>query len=299
MEQSSRLRQQYQQMREDINVNKLSHLVVQDHQLRNRKLLVGPRWTYDSSFEKPTVVKDMGEYKMQVYSVDQQERLGVSEFGEDLSATTTETVPIFTSSNTDTVAMDVPLFIRLMEFAREDENSDVGIQNVAENGALLSANGQPMTMAHYNELVTQQASLTPIMSSPMSSMGSEDVLVLEVPLLIRLLEFAREEATSDNDLHFVAENVIKLNAENEPMSLQNYDTLVVSSTADMMITDIAKSFFLEMNQECRDFIREKCSTCAGSGRACWRECIVQYKEELNELGCRRPDRAPPSPSTME
>ena len=38
----------------------------------------------------------------------------------------------------------------------------------------------------------------------------KDIVKLDVPLLIRILEFAREDASSDEELHKVASNIIEL-----------------------------------------------------------------------------------------
>merc|ERR1719499_554164 len=46
---------------------------------------IGPRWTYDSSVEKPQGEKDMGDYTIKVYTEEQQNRLGVNEHGKKLS----------------------------------------------------------------------------------------------------------------------------------------------------------------------------------------------------------------------
>lgn len=40
-------------------------------------------------------------------------------------------------------------------------------------------------------------------------MKEEPVVHLSVPLLLRLMEFSREDAHSDLDLHFVVENILK------------------------------------------------------------------------------------------
>lgn len=40
-------------------------------------------------------------------------------------------------------------------------------------------------------------------------MSTETVLEVNVPLLLRLLEYAREDANSDLDLHFLTENLVK------------------------------------------------------------------------------------------
>ena len=52
----------------------------------------------------------------------------------------------------DTIQLDVPLFIRLLELAREDVKQDADLHDVAEIVTKLSQRG-PVTMADYNEIV--------------------------------------------------------------------------------------------------------------------------------------------------
>ena len=52
-----------------------------------------------------------------------------------------------------------------------------------------------------------------------------DIVKLDVPLFIRLLELAREDVKQDADLHDVAEAVIKLSQEGV-VTMANYDTIV-------------------------------------------------------------------------
>lgn len=54
----------------------------------------------------------------------------------------------------------------------------------------------------------------------------EDVVHLDVPLFIRLLEFAREDAQADVDLHFLADNAIRLSAEGETLNMDRYNELI-------------------------------------------------------------------------
>ena len=54
----------------------------------------------------------------------------------------------------------------------------------------------------------------------------EDVIKLDVPLFIRLLEFAREDAQADVDLHFVADNAIRLSTEGETLTMDHYNDIV-------------------------------------------------------------------------
>jgi len=52
-----------------------------------------------------------------------------------------------------------------------------------------------------------------------------DVVKLDVPLFIRLLELAREDVKQDADLHDVAEAVIKLSQEGVA-TMADYDSIV-------------------------------------------------------------------------
>ena len=54
----------------------------------------------------------------------------------------------------DTIRMDVPLLIRMMEFAREDAKTDMDLHDVAEQAIKLCANGDSLGMAQYNELIS-------------------------------------------------------------------------------------------------------------------------------------------------
>lgn len=53
----------------------------------------------------------------------------------------------------DIVQLDVPLFIRLLELAREEIKDDADIHDLAQKVIKLSKNG-PIDMASYNELVS-------------------------------------------------------------------------------------------------------------------------------------------------
>ena len=53
----------------------------------------------------------------------------------------------------DTIKLDVPLFIRLLEYAREDAQGDLDLHDVAEKAISLSETGKTLTMADYNMVV--------------------------------------------------------------------------------------------------------------------------------------------------
>jgi hypothetical protein len=60
----------------------------------------------------------------------------------------------------------------------------------------------------------------------LENMNPKDIITLDVPLFIRLLEYAREDAKTDMDLHNVAERAINLSTEGECLGMQNYDSLI-------------------------------------------------------------------------
>jgi hypothetical protein len=57
------------------------------------------------------------------------------------------------SNPTDTITMDVPLFIRMLEYAREDAKTDMDLHDVTEMANSLSADGKTLTMADYDGIV--------------------------------------------------------------------------------------------------------------------------------------------------
>ena len=82
-----------------------------------------------------------------------------------------------------------------------------------------------------------------------------DIIAVDVPLFIRLLEFAREDAGDDMDLHEVAERAIEAVKMRGVLSMDDYDTLVPpkeeldekmlvpKDKIDRMARDIAAKYF--------------------------------------------------------
>jgi phosphopantetheine adenylyltransferase len=56
----------------------------------------------------------------------------------------------------DKVTVDIPLFIRLLEYAREDAKTDMDLHKVTENIIALSETGKTLTMAQYDAIVNGQ-----------------------------------------------------------------------------------------------------------------------------------------------
>ena len=49
-----------------------------------------------------------------------------------------------------------------------------------------------------------------------------DVITMDVPLFIRMLEYAKEEAKTDMELHTTTENILKLLKTNSVLTMTHY-----------------------------------------------------------------------------
>lgn len=66
-----------------------------------------------------------------------------------------------------------------------------------------------------------------------------DIVLVDVPLMIRLLEYARETATTDVDLHNLATRLItKSNKWKswKPLTMADYESIVIPATTPPEVT---------------------------------------------------------------
>ena len=68
----------------------------------------------------------------------------------------------------DTVQLDVPLLLRMMEYAREDAKTDMDLHDVTEKMIHLSKTGETLSMAQYDDIVSDngEPESKPTMPSP-------------------------------------------------------------------------------------------------------------------------------------
>lgn len=77
-----------------------------------------------------------------------------------------------------------------------------------------------MAMDHDDELARQ---------SDESDINPEDVLKMDVPLFIRLLEWSKEDAKTDMQLHKMTENVIKLSTHGRRLTMDDYERCIANT----------------------------------------------------------------------
>ena len=66
-----------------------------------------------------------------------------------------------------------------------------------------------------------------------SSEDAIDIVTLDVPLFIRMLEYAKEEAADDMDLHELATKTIALSKQRGILSMEDYDTLILPTDGEI------------------------------------------------------------------
>ena len=66
----------------------------------------------------------------------------------------------------------------------------------------------------------------PKTESVSEDLNPPDAVTVDIPLLIRLLEYAKEELENDVDLHTVAEKLIQMSGNGETLTMDDYDAIV-------------------------------------------------------------------------
>lgn len=63
-------------------------------------------------------------------------------------------------------------------------------------------------------------------NEPTESVNEPDVIKLDVPLLMRLFEFAREDISSDEELHVLVSKLVKLSESGKTLTMNSYQKIV-------------------------------------------------------------------------
>lgn len=111
---------------------------------------------------KRQVVENVLSYYESKYNVSLREMLTEEDEDEivdmeldgDEEETTKSVSPEETSSNpVDVVKMDVPLFMRVLEFAKEEAKDDITLHRLVTNVIRMCQEGEALNMGHYEEML--------------------------------------------------------------------------------------------------------------------------------------------------
>ena len=78
---------------------------------------------------------------------------------------------------------------------------------------------------HYDHPAVIPVSLRPSMKAE-SPENEEDVVKFNIPLILKMLEWAREESSKDMELHVIVERLIELGEEGDTLTMDNYSEIV-------------------------------------------------------------------------
>ena len=74
----------------------------------------------------------------------------------------------------------------------------------------------------------------------MATFNPSDKVTVDIPLFIRLLEYAREDAKTDMDLHNVAEKAIALSETGRTLTMNDYDSIVSGNSEDQQMDEVKR-----------------------------------------------------------
>jgi tRNA threonylcarbamoyladenosine modification (KEOPS) complex Cgi121 subunit len=90
----------------------------------------------------------------------------------------------------------------------------------------------------------------------MEQFNPSDKVTIDIPLFIRLLEYAREDAKTDMDLHNVAEKAIAASETGKTLTMADYDSLVANNSQDQEMNEIKRMIELAgLNEGNNDVIK--------------------------------------------
>ena len=120
-----------------------------------------------------------------------------------------------------------------------------------------------------------------------------DTVTMDVPLFIRMLEFAREDAKADMDLHDVAEKAIEINKSKETLSMQDYEDIIPAMEEPMNeVTPAQAKYIISKPTFKQKIAAAKKMIEAGKSE---KEVVSKYGQEVfNAVNAQNMDEAKPS-----
>ena len=102
-------------------------------------------------------------------------------------------------------------------------------QGVTEEDAWHSSEDAPQDAWHSSQDAPQDAWHG---TTAESQNNPTDAVSMDIPLLIRIMEYAKEDAKTDMDLHRVAERLTAMSADGNTLGMDQYDAIVGQSGLD-------------------------------------------------------------------
>jgi hypothetical protein len=111
----------------------------------------------------------------------------------------------------------------------------------------------------------------------------KDVIQLDVPLLIRLLEYAREDAKTDMDLHNVAEQLIALSSAGGTLSMNQYNDIISGQVSEEVMPTAAPGAAPAANPAAMAQMKAQQLKTLADQKKSTQDQIKQTQDQLNAL----------------
>lgn len=100
--------------------------------------------------------------------------------------------------------------------------------------------------------IKEDNTMPAVTDQPVTQSNPEDKVTIDVPLLIRIMEYAREDAKTDMDLHDVAERLIALSTNGNTLTMTDYESIVGGETEQQEPVDNSEANAATMRGESVD-----------------------------------------------
>jgi hypothetical protein len=102
---------------------------------------------------------------------------------------------------------------------------------------------------------TDYKTSTPAVKFKEEEVAKTDTLTIDIPMFIRLMEYAREDAKTDMDLHNVTTNLLKI--KDKTISMVDYDQVVPSTNTDTADESFKDKIVKKIAQPIKDYNKDK------------------------------------------
>ena len=102
---------------------------------------------------------------------------------------------------------------------------------------------------------TDYKTSTPAVKFKEEEVAKTDTLTIDIPMFIRLMEYAREDAKTDMDLHNVTTNLLKI--KDKTISMADYDQVVQSTGVDTADESFKDKVMKKIAQPIKDYNKDK------------------------------------------
>jgi hypothetical protein len=161
----------------------------------------------------------------------EMEDLGFRKASSRVKHSGTNTTPIYALQISKNTVKALGL-IPNMRYTLEEVGQD------SDGNTMFSLTADTRTLSKHDKYRMGVPGLTLAASALESTMedisNPTDTITMDIPLFIRMMEYAREDAKTDMDLHSVTDRAIELMQQHGQLSMENYDALVGSMDEDWM-----------------------------------------------------------------